>query len=410
MRGGRLVSSRHRSAPFSPRDLGLVLAGALALAAFEGPVSLRKLRALLSGAPSDVSLARLLAGRLVWMVALVPLLLALWRLGARELERRRGLDGRTALTAEALPFAPFVWLAVGLAPGWGDTVPEAWSFAMLFVFLGAVATSSALRVATWHGGFAVDRRHHRRSAAIFALLGALLVVATGLARPFETQPHWSTLADRSPYWPTRSYVALWTAWVTWLSLPPLVIPGALLRAGRPAAARMFAVALSGVAVTFASLVASADRAAWDARAVSARYVVGEEAQAILLGQVFAGRVVGVPGAARWTWRHDGPPDAKPARIEADLSFAALPEAGLWYRSSRPMTVSARATSGEVTREIGTWRLDPRRVAADRGVHRLERELVAMPGRDLVVELWVTNEASEPAGLPILATVTLRPMS
>lgn len=409
MRAGRLVSSRRRPAPFAPSDLALVLAGALALAAFEGPVSLRKLRALLSGVPSDVSLARLLAGRLVWTCALVPLLLVLWRLGARELERRRGLDGRTALTAEALPFAPFVWLAAGLVPGWGDTVPEAWSFAMLFVFLGAVATSSSLRVATWHAGFAVDRRHRGRSAAIFALLGALLLLATRLALPFDTQPHWSTLADRSPYWPTRSYVALWTAWATWLSVPPLVIPGALLRAGRPAAARVFAVALSGVAVGLASLVASADRAAWDARAVSARYVAGETAQAVLAGHVFTGRVVGVPGAARWTWRHESHGDARPARIEADLSFAALPEAGLWYRQSRPMTISARATSGGVTSDIATWRLEPRRVAADRGVRRLERELVAMPGRDLVVELRVTSAASEPAGVPILATVTLRPV-
>ncbi len=384
-----------------------MLAGALALAAFEGPVSLRKLRAFVAGAPSDVSFARLVAGRLVWMAVLVPLLLVLWRLGARELERRRGLDGRTALTAEALPFAPFVLLAAGLAPGWGDTVPEAWSFAMLFVFLGAVATSSSLRVGTWHATFAVDRRHRRQGAAIFALSGVLLVLATGHARPFETQPHWSTLADRSPYWPTRAYVAVWTAWVTWLSLPLLVIPGALLRAGRSAAAKGIAVVLSGVAVTLALLVASADRAAWDARAVSARYLAGEEGQAVLPGQVFTGRVVGVPGSARWTWSHDRQATAKPTHIKADLSFAALPEAGLWYRPSHPMTISARATSGGVTSEIGIWRLEPRRIAADRGVHRLERELVAMPGRDVIVELTVTSAASGPTALPILAAVTLR---
>lgn len=403
-----MVKGARRSAPFTASDVGLVIGGALALAVFEGPVSLRKLRAILAGVPSDVSLPKLIAGRVVWTAALVPLLLVLWRLGARELERRRGVAVRTALAAEALPYAPFVVLVAGLLPGWGDAVPEAWSFAMLFVFLGAVAASTALRVATWHAAFAASPARLRRNLAVFASCGPLLVLATGLAQPFAVQPHWSTLADRSPYWPTPPYVALWTAWVTWLALPILTIPGALLRARRATAARFAAVTLGAVVVALASLVATVDRARWDARAVEARYVAGEAGEAVIAGTAFGGRVVPVPGAARWSWGNDAGEGRAPVRLHAQIEVATLPEAGFWYRCPRAVALEAHATTDGVTSVIGAWILDPRRFAADRGVHTLERELTVLPGRSLTVELATSTALSAGPALPILARVTLRP--
>lgn len=402
------MTPRKRPLPFAVTDLAVVVGGALSLAIFEGPVSLRKLRACLAGVPSDVSLGKLLAGRVVWAAALAPLFLVLWRLGARELERRRRLDPRVALTAEALPFAPLAVLVLGLLPGWGDTLPEAFSFAMLFLFLGAVAASTSLRVATWHFAFARDTAHRRMNVSIFGACGVGLWLATGLAGPFDVQPHWSTLADRSPYWPSHSYVALWTAWILWLSLPVLALPGELARAGRMATARLLAVGLGSAVVASGLVVASRDRAGWDRRAVAARYVAGGDGDAVLAGQVFAGRVIPVPGASTWTWRSARPAGPAPTRLTAELRFAPLPEAAFWYRSAAPITVEARVTSDGVTSTLATWRLDPRRAPTDRGVHVFERELVALPGRELVFEVHATSALPEPATLPILAAVTVSP--
>ena len=129
---------------------------------------------------------------------------------------------------------------------------------------------------------------------------------------------------------------------------------------------------------------------------------------MIAGRAFGGRVVSVPGVMRWTWRGDGDARREPVRLRAEVRLAALPEAGFWYRPRRAFAVEARATSDGITSVVGAWHLDPRSTAIDRGVHTLDRELIALPGRELTLELRTSDGVSAAPAPPILAEVTLRP--
>lgn len=395
---------------FRAIDALAVVAAAITLALFEGPVSLRKLRADLAGFPSDVSVAKLVLGRLVWIAWLAPLFLVLWRLGARELTRRRRLPERVALAAEALPFVPFLWLALGFAPGWGNTVPEAWSSAMLLLFLGVVATSSALRLALWHSTCLASRSVRQRSLAlaIFLAMGVALGLGTRIAAPIDAQPHWSTLADRSPYWPTRGYVVLWTAWVTWLAVPALVLPGLLLARRRPRAAQLTALALAGAAIALGLVAASAARATWDRRFVAAHCVPGASASTLVAGRPFEGRVVPVPGKVVWRFAPGILQGLGVRTVDLRVRTAPLPQAGYWYRAAEEVEIEVRVATDGREIALDRWRIDPRARATDRPPRELVRTLTLLPGRAL--DVWVRAAATHPSAtpLPILATAELTP--
>ncbi len=391
--------------PFRLADALVVVIAALTLAAFEGPVSLRKLRANLAGVPSDVPTLDLVLGRLVWAVWLTPGFLILWRLGARQLARRRGLDERTSLAAEALPFIPFAWLAVGFAPGWGNTVPEAWSSAMLLLFLGIVATSSGLRLALWHSIFLGTDPVRRRAAILtFLVAGGALAMTTHIAAPIPAQPHWSSLADRSPYWPTRAYLALWSAWLTWLSMPILATAGMLLAKRRRGAARVSVAVLSGVLIALGLIEASSARDVWDRRFIAAHHVPGKRSEALVEGRRFAGIVVLVPGEHAWELPPREPRGRTPTRLEIRARIAPFPQASYWYRWEGEVELELRAAYDGNDRVLDRWRIDPRERARDRAPHEIVRTLVLPTERTVRVALSARPAQPSAPLLPVLADV------
>ncbi len=402
---GTIVATDGAARPFRPADALVVVMAALTLAAFEGPVSLRKLRANLAGVPSDVPTLDLVLGRIVWAAWLAPGFLILWRLGARQLARRRNLDERTSLAAEALPFVPFLWLAAGLVPGWGNTIPEAWSSAMLFLFLGVVATSSALRLAIWHSVFlGTDRMRRRAVISAFLVAGGALALVTRIAAPIPAQPHWTTLADRSPYWPTRAYLALWTAWLSWLAVPIVLAAGVLVAKQRHVAARLAALALSGALIALGLVEAGAARDTWDRRYVAAHHVPGERSDALVEGHRFAGVAVLVPGRYGWEFPARERYGHTPLRVEIRARIAPLPQASYGYRSEGEVELELRAAVDGSEWVLDRWRIDPRERARDRAPYEVVRALTLPPGRPLRVALDTRPLQPNATPLPLLADV------
>ena len=402
---GTIVATDDAARPFRLADALVVVMAAVTLAAFEGPVSLRKLRANLAGVHSDVPTLDLVLGRLVWTVWLAPGFLILWRLGARQLARRRSLDERTSLAAEALPFVPFLWLAAGLVPGWGNTIPEAWSSAMLFLFLGVVATSSALRLALWHSIFlGADRVRRRAAICTYLVAGGALAWVTRIAAPIPAQPHWTTLADRSPYWPTRAYLALWTAWLSWLAVPIVSAAGVLLAKQRHVAARLATFALSGALIALGLIEASAARDSWDRRYIAAHHVPGERSDALVEGHRFAGMAVLVPGRYTWEFAARERYGRTPIRAEVRARIAPLPQASYGYRSEGEVELELRAAVDGNEWVLDRWRIDPRGRARDRAPYQIVRALTLPPGRTLRVALDTRPLQSNATPLPLLADV------
>ena len=402
---------RPRSSPVAATDGWIVVAAAASLALFEGPVSLRKLRSGIAGLPVDVTVGRGVASRIAWCVLLVPLLLVVWRLGARELARRRGIAESTALHAEALPFVPFVLLLAGFAPGWGDTHQEPWSFAILFLFLGTATASAALRLGIWHVGFPASASGSRpaRACALYLLAGLMLIAVWRSGALVPVQPHWSTLADRSPYWPTHGYVALWTATALYASLPLLSIPALLLRAERLSSARAAAFGIACAVVTGGLGAASADRAIWDDAFLRFR-VDAEGATSVIAGGArVSGFALPVPGRRSWSWRPASEQAAiEPTRLRIRARAAPVPQASLWYRSASPVELRVVAESDGERTELARWSIDPRTRPLDRRAHSLDTTSWVLPGRTLLI--WVEATGPGPSGvqsaLQVLADVEI----